>query len=185
MVNNIRVLLVDDHECVLVGLQRMLDGQDGIAVVDTAASAVDALNKATVLHPDIILTDVRMPGMDGVLFTRRVKERLKCRIIILTMFEEYISVGMAAGASGYLMKDIKRQDLAEAIRKVHQGHIVIAAAILQMRFHFDPQQMKLVGDTDLVLVDELLGRAADLAPELQEMLVQFAASMSEARAGIG
>ncbi len=175
---DIRVLLVDDHECVTEGLQKMIDGQDGMAVVGSADRAIDGLNKATSLRPDIILTDIRMPEMDGVVFTRRVKELgLKCRIIILTMFEEYISVGMDAGASGYLMKAVKRQDLVEAIQQVHQGHIVIAAAIVQTRFHYDAHQMKLVGDGRVLLLDELLGRADELPPELQELLIKFAAFM--------
>ncbi len=134
MAKNIRVLLVDDHQVVREGLQHMLDGEDGIEVVCSAASAPDALNKATVFRPDIILTDIKMPGMDGVDFTRRIKERgLKCHVIMLTLFDEYLSLAMDAGASGYLLKDIKRQDLVEAIRKVHQGHVVIASNITSQR----------------------------------------------------
>ncbi len=134
MVKKIRILLVDDHQVVREGLQHMLDGEDGIEVVSAAASAPDALNKATVFRPDIILTDIKMPGMDGVDFTRRIKERgLKCHIIMLTLFDEYLSLAMDAGASGYLLKDIKRQDLVDAIRKVNQGHIVIASNITAQR----------------------------------------------------
>ncbi len=134
MARNIRILLVDDHQVVREGLQQMLGSEDGIEVVCAAASAPDALNKATVFRPDIILTDIKMPGMDGVDFTRRVKDRgLKCHIIMLTLFDEYLSLAMDAGASGYLLKDIKRQDLIEAIRKVNQGQIVIASNITAQR----------------------------------------------------
>ncbi len=134
MASNIRILLVDDHQVVREGLQRMLDGEDGIEVVGSSPSAPDALNKATIFRPDIILTDIKMPGMDGIDFTRRIKERgLKCHIIMLTLFDEYLSLAMDAGASGYLLKDIKRQDLVEAIRKVHQGHVVIASNITAQR----------------------------------------------------
>ena len=134
MTNNIRVLLVDDHQVVREGLQRMLDNEDGIEVVCSAASAPDALNKATVFRPDIILTDIKMPGMDGVDFTRRIKEQgLKSHIIMLTLFDEYLSLAMSAGASGYLLKDIKRHELVEAIQKVHQGQVVIASNITAHR----------------------------------------------------
>jgi len=134
MGRNIRILLVDDHQVVREGLQHMLDTEEGMEVVCAAPSAPDALNKATIFRPDIILTDIKMPGMDGVDFTRRVKERgLKCHVIMLTLFDEYLSLAMDAGASGYLLKDIKRQDLVAAIRKVHQGHVVIAANITTQR----------------------------------------------------
>ncbi len=126
------MLLVDDHEVVLEGLQHMLEGEDDIEVVCGVTSAAEALNKVSVFRPDIILADIKMPGMDGVDFTRKIKERsLRCHVVMLTLFDEYLSLAMDAGASGYLLKDITRGDLIDAIRRAHSGEIVIADAVLR------------------------------------------------------
>jgi len=170
MGKNIRILLVDDHQVVREGLQHMLDSEDGLDVVCSAASAPDALNKATTFRPDIILTDIKMPGMDGVDFTRRIKERgLKCHIIMLTLFDEYLSLAMNAGASGYLLKDIKRQDLAEAIRKVHQGQVVIANNITSQRRNEYQRQTNDVSEEETETPDISIGDTSPLA-EVQLVL---------------
>ncbi|KKL79563.1 hypothetical protein LCGC14_2013550 [marine sediment metagenome] len=139
---NIRILLVDDEELVREGLRRMLEGQPGIEIVSTATNGADALKKAATLRPDIILTDMKMPGMDGVELTRRVKKE-KCHVIMLTWFEDYLGVVMDAGASGYLLKDIRRPDLVAAIRRVHKGEVVISDNIsARCRAEYHPAPRK-------------------------------------------
>ena len=118
----IRVLIVDDHQVVREGLQRMLKLEDDIQVVGEATNMEEAFTQAELLSPDIILMDIKMPGTDGVEATRKLKERQPaCKIIMLTLYEEYLTQAIEAGAEGYLLKDIKREELVSAIRAVQQG----------------------------------------------------------------
>ena len=118
----IRVLLVDDHQVVRQGLRKMLDGEKGIEVVGDAGSVEEVLTEVELLSPDIVLMDIRMPGMDGIAATRRLKEKQpECSIIVLTLYDEYLARAIEAGAVGYLLKHIKREELSQAIRAVYQG----------------------------------------------------------------
>ena len=118
----IRILIADDHAVVREGLRRMLELEEDIRVVGEAANVGEALTQAELLSPDIVLMDIKMPGTDGVEATRRLKEKLPtCNIIMLTLYEDYITEAIEAGAVGYLLKDVKRQELTRAIRAVKQG----------------------------------------------------------------
>jgi len=126
----IRVLLVDDHQVVREGLRRMLGLEDDIHVVGEAASMEEALKLAELHSPDVVLMDIKMPGVDGVEATRRLKEKQPaCNIIILTLYEEYIAEAIKAGAAGYLLKDIKREELSQAIRVAYQGQSPLNASL--------------------------------------------------------
>ena len=118
----IRVLLVDDHQVVREGLRRMLEVEDDIRVVGEATGMEEALKLAELHSPDVVLMDIKMPGVDGVEATRRLKEKQPaCNIIMLTLYEEYIAEAIKAGAAGYLLKDVKREELSQAIRVAYQG----------------------------------------------------------------
>ena len=118
----IRILLVDDHQVVREGLRRMLELEEDMEVVGEAAEAKEALTQVELLCPEIILLDIKMPGVDGIEFTRRLKEKQPtCNVIVLTLYDEYLAQAIEAGAVGYLLKDIKREELVRAIRAVHQG----------------------------------------------------------------
>lgn len=118
----IRVLIVDDHQVVREGLQRMLKLEDDIQVVGEATNMGEALTQAELLSPDIVLMDIKMPEKDGIEATRRLKERQPaCKVIMLTLYEEYLTQAIEAGAEGYLLKDVKREELVSAIRAVQQG----------------------------------------------------------------
>ena len=118
----IRVLIVDDHQVVREGLQRMLKLEDDIQVVGEATNMEEALSQAELFSPDIILMDIKMPGADGVETTRKLKEKQPaCKIIMLTLYEEYLVQAIEAGAEGYLLKDVKREELVSAIRAVQEG----------------------------------------------------------------
>ncbi len=119
----IKVLLVDDHPVVKEGLRRIIELEDDIEVVGDAVDGVEALSKAELLSPDVVLMDMRMPRMGGIDSIRRLKESHKpLNIVVLTLYgEEYLSQAIEAGAVGYLLKDARREELIVAIRSAYQG----------------------------------------------------------------
>lgn len=128
----IRVLLVDDQALIRDGLDIILNAQPDIRTVGQAADGQEAIELARRLRPDVILMDIKMPGVDGIQATRQIKEDLpKTPIIILTTYseDELVFKGIRAGASGYLLKDISRDELAEAVRGAVRGEAQIDPAI--------------------------------------------------------
>jgi len=120
--DTIRILIVDDHQVVREGLCRMLELEDDIDVVGEASDAKEALSQSELLSPEIILLDIKMPGTDGIELTRQLKgKQPSCNIIMLTLYDEYLAEAIEAGAIGYLLKDVKREELIRAIRAVHEG----------------------------------------------------------------
>lgn len=118
----IKVLLVDDNEVVREGLESLLTPHDDINVVGKAVDGLDAIAKAEELKPDVILMDAQMPRLDGPGATRKIKEMLPdTKILILTVYGDYAGDALAAGASWYLTKDCRRQDLLDAIRTLAQS----------------------------------------------------------------
>jgi len=123
MKSHIRVLVVDDHEIVRQGLLRMLDREQDIKVVGVCADAEEAFADLESLLPDIIVMDSQMPGTDGIQATWRLKRnRLSYDgdVIVLAESSDHMTEAMEAGASGYLLKDVKCDELAQAIRQVYQ-----------------------------------------------------------------
>lgn len=91
-------------------------------MVGEASNGEEALEQLDELTPDIVITDIQMPKMDGIEFTRRVKqEHPGCQVLVLTMYDEYFAPALQAGAVGYLLKDIRREDLVSAIRSIREG----------------------------------------------------------------
>jgi DNA-binding NarL/FixJ family response regulator len=130
--DTIRVLIVDDQTLMRQGLQTLLELQPGISVVGQAADGIAALEQVQALKPDVALVDVRMPRLDGVETTRRIRAQFQnTQVIILTTFDddEYVFEGLRAGAMGYLLKDVSAEDLAEAIRRVAHGEALIQPSI--------------------------------------------------------
>ena len=118
----IRIFLVEDHQIVRAGLRRMLELEPDLRVVGEASNGEEALEQLDELTPDIVITDIQMPRMDGIEFTRRVKqEQPDCQVLVLTMYDEYFAPALQAGAVGYLLKDIRREDLVSAIRSIREG----------------------------------------------------------------
>jgi DNA-binding NarL/FixJ family response regulator len=120
----VHVLVVDDQQLIREGIASLLEIQDGVHVVGTAANGQEAVEKALALSPEVVLMDVRMPVMDGVQATARICSQLPaCQVLMLTTFddEEYIVKALHAGARGYLLKDIPPFDLAQAIQLAHAG----------------------------------------------------------------
>ncbi|MEU6086293.1 response regulator transcription factor [Streptomyces sp. NPDC047085] len=128
MADAIKVLLVDDHQVVRRGLCTFLEVQDDIEVVGEAADGAEGVDRAEELRPDVVLMDVRMPGMDGIDALRKLRELGNpARVLIVTSFTEQRTVvpALRAGAAGYVYKDVDPDALAAAIRSVHAGHILL------------------------------------------------------------
>jgi DNA-binding NarL/FixJ family response regulator len=128
MATKIRVLIVDDQSLIRVGIQTLLSRKPDIEVVGHARDGEEALRQVDALDPDVVLMDIRMPGMDGVEATRQLAARqARAGIIILTTFHDDANVfsALAAGARGYLLKDSDHKELAEAIRVVAAGRALI------------------------------------------------------------
>ncbi|MFC2035695.1 response regulator transcription factor [Chloroflexota bacterium] len=130
MENNIRILLVDDHQVVREGLRHMLGREEELEVVGEAADAKLALTQVELLSPDVILMDIKMPGTDGIELTRQITEtQSSCKVIMLTLYDEYLTQAIEAGAGGYLLKETKCMELVQAIKRVHLGEVVISESI--------------------------------------------------------
>jgi DNA-binding NarL/FixJ family response regulator len=120
----IRLLIVDDQRLMREGLRTLLELEHGFEIAGEAANGQDAIDAYAELRPDVVLMDIRMPGMDGVEATRRLCVGWPgARVIILTTFDDDASVfeGLRAGAVGYLLKDLSGQELASAVRTVYRG----------------------------------------------------------------
>lgn len=128
----IRVLVVDDQALVRGGFRMILDSQPDIEVVGEAADGQEALAMSRELRPDVLLMDVRMPGMDGLEATRRLlSQREAPRVLMLTTFDldEYVYDALREGASGFLLKDVRPEQLADAVRVVADGETLLAPVI--------------------------------------------------------
>jgi len=129
-----RVLIVDDHDLARSGLMALLAGAGDIRVVGEAKTGREAIETARTALPDVVLMDVRMPDMDGLEATRRIKaERPRTAVVIVTMHENptYLRSAVDAGAAGYLLKDLTRDRLVNAVRQVASGGTFIAEQTLR------------------------------------------------------
>jgi DNA-binding NarL/FixJ family response regulator len=171
----IRVALVDDQELVRTGFRMMLDAQPDMTVTGEAADGAAAVRLARPDTVDVVVMDVRMPGMDGVEATRRICAAGPApRVLMLTTFDldEYAFAALKAGASGFLLKDVPPQELLFAIRSVHSGDSVVA-----------PSTTRRLIDRFVPMIDGPPApppEFADLTEREREVLVQMAAGLSNA-----
>jgi DNA-binding NarL/FixJ family response regulator len=132
-----RVLLVDDQELVRAGLDMMLAGVDDVQVVGQAADGLEAVRQVEACRPDVVLMDVRMPGIDGIEATRRIRAAPSDesgeppRVVILTTFDldEYVFEAFRAGASGFLLKDAPRERIVDAVHAAAEGDALVAPSV--------------------------------------------------------
>ncbi len=140
----ITVLLADDHPLIRKGFRLILDAEPDIDVAGEAGDGATAVSMCTELRPDVVLMDVRMPGLDGIAATRDiVAAGLPSKVLILTTFDldDYVYAGLRAGASGFLLKDTQPEGLVAAIRTIAAGDAVIAPAATRRLIHqFTAQQ---------------------------------------------
>jgi DNA-binding NarL/FixJ family response regulator len=130
----IRVLVVDDEELVRTGLRLILDAEPDLTVVGTASDGRHAVDEVRRLLPDVVLMDIRMPGLDGLEATRRLlsgPDQAGCKVVILTTFDvdEHVYEALRAGASGFLLKDVPADQLAHAIRVAAAGEALLAPSV--------------------------------------------------------
>ena len=126
---NIRVFLVDDQELVRAGFRMVVDSQPDMEVVGEAGNGNEAITRLAATSADVVLMDVRMPGMDGVQATKVLRGKAGApQVLVLTTFDldEYVFSAVKAGASGFLLKDAPPGDLLGGIRAVHSGDAVVA-----------------------------------------------------------
>jgi DNA-binding NarL/FixJ family response regulator len=130
----IRVLIADDQALVRAGFHAILETQPDIEVVGEAADGAEAVELARALGPDVVLMDVRMPALDGIEATQRLlREAQPPKVLMLTTFDldEYLYKAMRAGASGFLLKDVPRDQLINAVRTVVRGDALLAPALVR------------------------------------------------------
>jgi DNA-binding NarL/FixJ family response regulator len=130
----IRVVLADDQALVRAGFSVLLDTEDGFEVVGQAADGAAAVAASRALRPDVVVMDIRMPGMDGIEATRLITadpELAEVRVLVLTTFDldEYVFDALRAGASGFLLKDTEPVELLHALRVVAEGEALLAPAV--------------------------------------------------------
>jgi DNA-binding NarL/FixJ family response regulator len=171
----IRVLLADDQALIRAGFRVLLDSADGMEVVGEAANGADAVDLVRQLRADVVLMDIRMPGVDGLEATRRIAaddDLAGVKVIMLTTFEsdEYVYQAIRAGASGFLVKDSEPADLIQAVRVVAGGDALLAPRVTR-RLITDlasrPERPRLDG-----------GRLARLTEREREVLSLVAAGLS-------
>jgi len=138
MTNPISIIIVDDHEVVRNGIRSYLETVPGFSVVGEAASGKDAIALVTELIPDVVLMDLIMPGMDGIETTRRIKKvSPRTQVVVLTSYHEDIHIfpALKAGATSYILKDMKMEKLVDALNRAVQGEVTlhprVASRVLQ------------------------------------------------------
>ena len=172
----IRVLLVDDQPLLRVAFSLVLESQPDLAVAGEAADGAEAVRLALREKPEVVLMDVRMPGMDGIEATRRIVAQCPgTRVLILTTFDldEYAFAGLRAGASGFLLKNARPEELLEAIRVVAAGEAVVAPRITRRLLDTFASRLPVEGSDAAVALQSL-------TPREQSVLVQVARGLSNA-----
>ncbi len=171
----IRVVVVDDQAVVRAGFHTILSAQPDIDVVGEAADGLEAMQVVTAEQPDVVLMDIRMPRLDGLEATRRMIGRGDAvRVLIMTTFDvdEYVYEALRAGASGFLLKDIGRDDLARAVRTVADGDALLAPTVTRRLIDaFVQRGPSAIQET---------GRLASLTVREREVLECIARGMSNA-----
>jgi DNA-binding NarL/FixJ family response regulator len=172
----IRVLIADDQPLVRAGLRALLRVQHGIEVVGEASTGAEAVAESARLAPDVVVMDIRMPGTDGIAATAQViRQPAAPRVLVLTTYDtdEYVYDALAAGASGFLLKDARPEDLIDGVRVVAAGDALLAPGVtrrlIDLFVHGARARARLLGD-----------RLAALTEREREVLTLLARGMSNA-----
>jgi DNA-binding NarL/FixJ family response regulator len=168
---SIRVLLADDQPLIRTGFRMILEETGDVEVVGEAQDGASAVRMAASLNPDVILMDVRMPGVDGIEATRQIVARdPAARVLILTTFDldEYAFTALRAGASGFVLKDVPLDELARAIRSVASGDAVVSPRVTR-------RLLDIYGSR---LPASRAGALDQLTPREQEVLLALASGLS-------
>ncbi len=172
--NQIRVVLVDDQQLVRAGFRMVIDSQPDLTVVGEAGDGAGAVELVRRTPADVVLMDVRMPGMDGIAATEQVTALPEPpRVVVLTTFDldEYVVAAIGAGASGFLLKDAPPEEMLAAVRTVHSGDSVIAASSTRRLLqHVAP----ILRGASAAATQADPAALTELTPREKEVLVQMA-----------
>ncbi|MGW7076476.1 response regulator [Streptomyces sp. NPDC054866] len=176
---SIRVAVADDQELVRSGFSMILEAQPDIEVVAEAGDGAQAVAAVLRHAPDVILLDIRMPGMDGIEAARQVCAQSSCRVVMLTTFDldEYVYEALYAGASGFLLKDVRRDDLVHAVRVVAAGDSLLAPSVTRRLVADVVRRRRTEADAPAVSPSE---RLAVLTAREEETLRLLARGLSNA-----
>lgn len=172
----IRVLIVDDEQLVRAGLRMILEAAPDIEIAGEAADGAEATIQARSLRPDVVLLDIRMPGMDGLTAAKRIASLPDPPpVVLLTTFDldDYVHQGLRAGAVGFLLKDIPPRDLVEAVRTINGGNAMLAPSITRRMLHHFASR----GDGP----NSAARRLATLSERERDVLLAVAQGMSNAQ----
>ena len=164
----VRVVLVDDEPLLRQSLAMIIDAEPGLAVAGEASDGVEAIAVARTAAPDVVLMDLRMPRLDGIEATRSIcqlPELTHTRVLILSMFDldEYVFHALRAGASGFLLKDSRPDDLLNAIRRTHGGESLFAPSILaRLVEHYVDKRPTAAGAAVHAHLDRLTAREVEV-----------------------
>lgn len=161
----IRLLLVDDHEVIRVGLKTFLDTQPDLETIAEAGTGEAAIELAMKTRPDVILMDITMPGMDGMEATRRLQSLCPgCRVLALTVHDDkqYFMQMLAAGASGYITKQAAAEELVEAIHAIAAGNVYLQPALARWLLE-DYQRLSRNGHSTAAASEQAEARAVGLS----------------------
>jgi DNA-binding NarL/FixJ family response regulator len=178
----IRILLVDDQQLVRLGFRMVLEAEPGLTVVGEAADGAEGVRLAAELRPDVVLMDVRMPVLDGIEATRRiVAADPAARVIVLTTFDldEYAFGGLRAGASGFLLKDARPEELAAAVRAVAAGDAAVSGRVTRAMLELFADRLPTGTGAPAAGPDP----AAALTPREREILVAMGEGLSNGEIG--
>ncbi len=168
----VSILIVDDQAVVRDGLRSMLRVEPDMTVVGEAASGKEAVALAATLRPDVILLDVRMPGMDGITALPQLKARCpRSSVIMVTLYDDpdYLLAAVSAGAAGYVLKDASREELVRAVRITAEGGAIIAPSMLPQLLHTVGRMMgSLKASPTCSPIDVLSGREMEVLRHIAE-----------------
>ncbi|MDX6523001.1 MAG: hypothetical protein QOI17_514 [Gaiellales bacterium] len=180
MTSPIRILLVDDQQLLRLGFRMLLETQSDLDVVGEAGDGAEALRLVAQSRPDVVLMDVRMPGVDGIRATEQITTQYpQTRVLVLTTFDldQYAFAALRAGASGFVLKSVEPENLLAAIRTVASGDAVVAPRITRRLLETFADQLPAGDDPSASAEDP---RLALLTPREREVLIEVAAGRSNA-----
>lgn len=173
----IRILLADDQALVRMGFRMLLETEADLNVIGEARDGLSAIRLASTLVPDVVLMDVRMPGLDGIAATRAIVEaNPACRVIVLTTFDldEYAFGGLKAGASGFLLKDARPAELLGAIRSVVNGDAALSGRVTRRMLELYATQLPARDSPSQVATNPI----KDLTPRERDVFLAMAEGLS-------
>ncbi|OAN36711.1 DNA-binding response regulator [Microbacterium sp. H83] len=176
-----RLLLVDDQELIRLGFRMVLEAEPDLVVIGEAPDGHSAIAQVAALQPDLVLMDIRMPGLDGIAATEAiVRDHPQTRVLVLTTFDldEYAFGAIRAGASGFLLKDAQRHEMIAAVRAVHRGDAALAPRITRMLLeHVTAQSGGITAPSSAEQVDDPTGV---LTEREREVFLEIARGLTNA-----